>query len=250
MTGLRASSLLVRAELRLQLRDPAVLAFALAMPAVLLVLLAYAFPGFRDANPDLDGGRPVDLYTPIILVLTLVMIGISTISGVLASYRHDGILRRLRTTPVGATRVLLAQLAAQLGLAVVGVGLAVFAALVVLDVPGPESWFGVVLGLGCTAAATFAIGALLGALLPSVSAAQAAAGLAWLPVMVLAGLWFPRELMPEVLRRISDLSPGGAAVDAIQQAWFHGELMGGSLAVLVAWAVVTAAIGALAFRWG
>jgi ABC-2 type transport system permease protein len=67
--------------------------------------------------------------------------------------------------------------------------------------------------------------------------------------MVLAGLWFPREGMPDVMRRISDFSPGGAAVDAVQQAWFNGVVSWSSLATLAASVIVFSAVAALTFRW-
>lgn len=246
---MNASAKLMVTETRLQFRDWSVVTFGLVFPTVLLLVLGFAFPGFRDPNPDLDGARLIDLYTPIVLVFILVMVGVTTIAGVLASYRHDGILRRLRTTPVGPTRLLAAQLAAQLTIAGLGTAFAVVAALVVLDVPAPVSWPGVFVALSLTAATMFAIGLLIGAMVPSTSAAQAVSMVVWMPIMVLAGLWFPREGMPDLMRRISDLSPGGAGVDAVQQAWFGSGVPLSSLAVLAGFAVVVGGLAAVTFRW-
>lgn len=240
---------LVVVEFKLQLRDWGVVAFALAFPTILLVVLGFAFPGFRDPNPDLGGGRPVDLYTPIVLVFALVMVGVSTLAGVLASYRHDGVLRRLRTTPVGPGRLLAAQLIAQLVVAILGVTAAVVTALTVLQVPAPAGWLSTTASVVLAASTLFAIGLLVGALAPSSSAANAIATLVWIPLMLFAGLWFPREAMPELMRTISDYTPGGAAVHAIQTSWFTTDLPLQSLAVL---AVSTALIGVVAarvFRW-
>jgi hypothetical protein len=46
-------------------------------------------------------------------------------------------------------------------------------------------------------ALALALGLLLGARIRRSSAASAATTLTWLPLMVLAGLWFPREVMPD-----------------------------------------------------
>lgn len=246
---MNASAKLILVESKLQFRDWAVVTFGLLFPTVLLLVLGFAFPGFRDPSPDLDGGRPVDLYTPIILVFVLVMVGVSTISNVLASYRHDGILRRLRTTPIGPSRLLAAQLTAQLIVAALGSALAVAAALTLLEVPAPASWPGVVVSLLFAAASLFAIGLLIGAVVPSPPAAQAFSTVVWIPVMVLAGLWFPREAMPDLMRRISDFSPGGAGVDALQQAWFGSGAPPSSLAVLAAFTLVVGGLAAVTFRW-
>lgn len=240
---------LIVTETKLQFRDWSVVAFGLLFPAVLLLVLGFAFPGFRDPNPDLNGGRLVDLYTPIMLVLVLVMVGITTIAGVLASYRHDGILRRLRTTPVGPARLLVAQLVAQLVIAALGMALAMAAALGLLEVPGPQHWPGILAALLLTAVSMFALGLLIGSAAPSASSAQGISTVAWMPIMVLAGLWFPREGMPVTMRRISDWTPGGAGVDAVQQAWFHGVVSWSSLAALAVTAVVLSVVAALTFRW-
>lgn len=246
---MNASTRLIVVETRLQFRDWSVVTFGLLFPAALLMLLGFAFPGFRDPNPDLNGARLVDLYTPIVLVFVLVMVGVSTISGVLASYRHDGILRRLRTTPVGPVRLLAAQLASQLFIAALGTALAVMAALTLLDVPAPSSWPGVVIALLFAAASMFAIGLLLGAVAPSTSAAQVFSTIVWIPLMLLAGLWFPREGMPELMRRISDFSPGGASVDALQQTWFGSGVSASSLAVLAGFTLVVGGLAAITLRW-
>lgn len=240
---------LLTVEAKLQFRDWWVVGFGVLFPAVLLLVLGFAFPGFREATPDLDGARPVDLYTPIVLVFVLVMVGVGTISSVLATYRHDGILRRLRTTPIGPSRLLGAQLAAQLLIAALGSSLAVVAALTLLGVPAPASWSGAIVALLLAAAALFAIGLLIGAVAPSASASQAISTVVWIPVMLLAGLWFPREAMPDLMRRVSDFSPGGAGVDALQQAWFGSGPPLSSLAVLAGFTLVVGAVAAVSFRW-
>jgi ABC-2 type transport system permease protein len=121
--------------------------------------------------------------------------------------------------------------------------------VVVLGLAAPASWAGFTLALLLTGAAMFSIGLLIGAAVPSPSAAQALTFVTWLPVMVIAGLWFPRVLMPPLMRRISDLSPGGAGVAAVQQAWFAGELRLSSLAVLAGFALVLGGLSTAAFRW-
>jgi ABC-2 type transport system permease protein len=67
-------------------------------------------------------------------------------------------------------------------------------------------------------------------------------------MMFLAGLYFPREVMPAVLRRIGDFTPLGAGVQALQDAtgaWprpLH-------LAVLAAFAIAACLAAAKLFRW-
>ncbi|HSK24309.1 MAG TPA: ABC transporter permease [Egicoccus sp.] len=235
-------------ETRLLLRDWAVVGFNLVFPALLLVVLGL-IPGFTDPDPDLNGGRLIDLYLPIVLVLAFVFSGISAAPSILVGYREQGVLRRLRLTPVGPTPLLVASLLANLLFALVASLGAVVAAIAVYDVRPPASWGGVLATLVLAPAALFALGMILAAVAPTASVANAVSPLVWLPIMVLAGLWFPREAMPDLMRTISDYSPGGAAVDAMQRAWFVGAPTASSLLVLAVCAVVAAAVAARLFRW-
>lgn len=245
---MNATSKLIAVELKLTARDRGNLIFGLVFPSVLLLVLG-VLPGFTEPDPGLGGLRLIEVYTPIVLVLTFAIVGVSSLGSVLATYRKEGVLRRLRVTPVGPARLLMAQFVAHLALALAGAVLAVAAVMVVHDVSGPENWFGALAGLGLAAATMFAIGLVLGSVVPTPSAANAASPLVWLPLMVFGGLWFPREAMPDTMRAISDLSPAGAAVDAVQAAWFSGVTQVSSLIVLVITVLVLGLVAVLTFRW-
>lgn len=245
---MKTTSKLLVVEFKLLTRDRGSLIFGLVFPAVLLLVLG-ALPGFTEPDPGLGGLRLIEVYTPIVLVLTFAIVGVGSLGAVLATYRKEGVLRRLRVTPVGPARLLMAQFVAHLTLALTGGVLAVAAVMVVHDLRGPESWFGALAGLGLAAATMFAIGLVLGSVVPTPSAANAISPLVWLPLMVFGGLWFPREAMPDTMRAISDLSPAGAAVDAVQHAWFSGVIQGSNLIVLVVTVLVLGLVAVSTFRW-
>ena len=66
--------------------------------------------------------------------------------------------------------------------------------------------------------------------------------------MFLAGLWVPQAEMPHALRTISEWSPLGAGVHAVQQA-IAGHWAATNLLALVAYTVVCAAAASRLFRW-
>jgi ABC-2 type transport system permease protein len=68
-------------------------------------------------------------------------------------------------------------------------------------------------------------------------------------MMFLAGLYFPREVMPEVLRRIGDFTPLGAGVQALQDATTGAWPQPLHLAVLAAIAIGASLTAARLFRW-
>jgi len=68
-------------------------------------------------------------------------------------------------------------------------------------------------------------------------------------LMFFAGLFFPRAEMPKALLDISNLTPLGAAVQAIQSAMMNGFPPISPLLVLPAYAVVFGALAVRFFRW-
>ena len=240
---------LTRTEGKLFLRDPIALFFGLVFPAVLLLALGYLFPGFDEPAADLDGARYIDVYGPIALVLGLATLGLVTLPPILGTYRQFGILRRLRTTPVHPARLLAAQLVVHLAVAVMATAMAVLAVVVAFDVPFPESplWF--VVSFLLAAASVFAIGLLIGAVARTTTSGQAIGMAVYFPMLFFAGVWIPRTIMPDGLRTISDLTPLGSAVQAIDDSWFGTTPDVMNLAVMAVYAVVVGSIAVKMFRW-
>jgi ABC-2 type transport system permease protein len=69
------------------------------------------------------------------------------------------------------------------------------------------------------------------------------------PLIFLAGLWWPRELMPGALQALSGISPLGATVEAIQDSMQGQFPPAMPLLVLAAYAVVFGFLAWRLFRW-
>jgi len=67
--------------------------------------------------------------------------------------------------------------------------------------------------------------------------------------MFFAGLWLPRALMPAVLQDISNYTPLGAVVEAIQDSMQTGFPPAAPLLVLAAYALVFGFLARRFFRW-
>lgn len=236
-------------EAKLFKREPMSVFWGLAFPALLLLILGFAFPGFREPSPDLDGFRLVDLYAPIVIALALMTSAFLTLPVVIATYRQLGVLRRLSTTPIGAGRMVAAQLILQVGVAVVAVVLTVVIATLAFDMPIPRNLPGFFLVVLLGAASMLAIGLLIGAVAPRSSTAQGLGMAIYFPMLFLAGVYFPRQAMPDGLRRVSDFSPAGAVVQALGDTWGGGAPSNLSLLVMAGSALVAGFLAVLAFRW-
>ncbi len=235
-------------EMKLLWREPLTIFFSLAFPTLLLVILG-SIPGFREPDKSIGGLSFIDLYVPIAIAFAMTMLGLQALPTALAIYREKGILRRMAVTPVGPARVLQAQMLTCLLMAIGAIGTLVIVGRVAFAVPLPRQLFGFALAILLCSAALFAIGLAIAALVPSGRAANAVGTLLFFPNMFFAGLWIPRAAMPANLRQISDYTPLGAGVQALQDAtagaWPHPL----QLAVLAAYIVVFGIIANKVFRW-
>ncbi len=245
---MRVFAKLTRAEFRLFVREPMQLFWIFAFPAVLVIILG-SIPAFRKPSDYLEGLRVIDLYAAIAVILTLASLGLQVAPLVLATYRERGILRRLATTPARPVALLGAQLVTSLLTAIGSVALLLIIARLAFDVALPRQAAGFAVAFLATAGAAFAIGLFIAAIAPSGKAANTIGTLSFFPLMFFAGLWTPREVFPEVLRRIADLTPLGAGERAVQEAMSGQWPAWGSLTVLAAYMLVFGLAAARLFRW-
>lgn len=245
LTGLPRLTLM---ELRLFLREPLAVFFAVVFPALLVGILG-SVPGFREPARAIGGLRIIDLYVPIAVTFVLVMLALNVAPTALASYRERGVLRRLATTPVRPAALLAAQMAMSLLTAIFAVLLVLGVGRLAFGVALPRQPVGYALAFVLAAAAVFAIGLLLAAVAPNARSAQGLGSLLIFPVMFFAGLWVPTAVMPGVLHRISDFTPLGAGVQALQDATGGAWPQPLHLAVMAAYVAVFGLLAARTFRW-
>jgi ABC-2 type transport system permease protein len=145
--------------------------------------------------------------------------------------------------------VLAAQAAVQGCVAVAGVVTVIVVAVVAFGASAPASLAGLVLSVTVTIAGLFAIGLLLAAVARTSTAANVIGRVTFFPLMFFAGLWLPRALMPQFLLDISNYTPLGAAVQAMQASMQTGFPPAAPLLVLAGYAVVFGYLARRCFRW-
>ena len=239
-------AVLTRTESKLFLRDRTTLFFVFVLPIGLLSIFSLISTG--------DGSDPAQHIPASFLPTMAIGIGVGILgtgglSMVLATYRERGILRRLSTTPVKPHKLLTAQLVVHLAAAVVvvalilGVGTAAFGA----KLPHNAAGFALAVLLYCCA--TFSMGLLLSAVLPNSKAVTIVGNIIFFPLMFFAGVWTPGDLMPESIRFLRDITPMGAGMTAMQDAWAGGWPSGVNVAALIALSIVCLGLAVRYFRW-
>lgn len=249
----RGLKTLIQTEARLFLRDPASVFFALVFPTVVLAGIGLAIPGMRETITDQpepwNGLAVIHVFAPIALATAAATVALITLPVHLCTYREQGVLRRLSTTPMRPQGVLVAHVVINVAALILAAAIAFTVATAVFSTPVPNQPGLAVLGFVLGAAAMFGIGLLIAALAPKGNAASAIGNLLLFPMLFFAGMWTPGPAMPETLQTISAYTPLGAATQVMTAAWFEPDIPVLQLIVLVAYVAVLYPLAARLFRW-
>jgi ABC-2 type transport system permease protein len=234
-------------ELKLQLREPVALFFTLAFPVMLMVLFGAIFG--NEAETFLGGYGQVDLSVPGYIGMIIGTIGMLGIPVTMSNYRDQGILRRLRATPLQSSAILWSQVATQVIMAAAGVTLLFTVGFILYDlrVPTGEVWF--IPAILLSAFSFFAVGFVLAGIMPTARTAQAVGMAIFYPMLFLSGAAMPRFVMPESVQQIAELLPLTHVVILMEDLWINGTWNVTSLIVVTAVLVAGLVISRFTFRW-
>lgn len=235
-------------EARLFGRELGSLFWIVLFPVVLLGILG-AIPGFREEDPALGGLAVIDLYGSVVILMSMIMASLMAMPAVIWAYREAGILRRLRTTPVSPAALLGAQVALHAGAVVVAAGLVIVVGRVVFGTPLPQSLLGYAVAYVLALLATFSMGAVVTAVAPDARTGTVLGTILFFASMFTAGVYYPVQGMGGTLRQVVELTPLGAASEALTASIAGGFPEVRHLVVVGAWAAVLWLVSARTFRW-
>jgi len=248
----QAFGLLVRTEIKLALRRPVGVIVALGIPLALLTIFG-SIPSTTRPTAAFGGISFFTLYVPTLLVFVLIAVGLGSLPQTLATYRQQGVLRRMSTTPVPPSWLLAAQMTINVALAALAITLLIgFGALAFgLGLPHTVGgWLLTLLSLVLTVAATLGLGLCAAALARTPQIAGAFQALFFYPLAFFSGLYVPlQEIHSTALNDIAKVIPTGAGFNALH-ASFLGQSPGVEpFLVLAGWAIVFSVAAARLFRW-
>lgn len=236
-----ATSRLVKAELRLLLRDPMTLTFVVAFPILSMLIIGGSF------GTEPDEAFPVNptywyvasYFTVVIGATGLIMLPVR-----IATYRERGVLRRFAASGFPRWSFAFAQLTIGLCAIVVSGIMLIAVAAPVYGVPAIEDPVRVGLGILAGSVAFVSLGVLLGTILPSARAAQAIGLLLFFPSFLLGVGGPPPAVMSDALRSVSNVLPLKLMTDSVREPWLGIGDGTGPLLTVTAIAVVATALAA------
>jgi ABC-2 type transport system permease protein len=236
-------------ETKLFLREPIGTFFTLVFPLMLLFLFGEIFG--NEPNPTFGGQGTIDISMPIYTAMIIGTTGLMSTTITMATYRENGVLRRLRTTPISPLTVLVAQVTVVFLMTTIGMLLLVAAGKFIYHVQFEGNVLSVLGGFVLCCLSFFGIGFIIAGTMPNARAAQVVGMVLLYPMIYLSGASFPREMLPETIRRISTFLPLTYVVNLLRGLWI-GEswslhlLDAGVLAVML---VVGVVVSVKLFRW-
>jgi ABC-type multidrug transport system permease subunit len=199
-----------------------------------------------------DPIRFVDFLVPGIIGMNMMFSGVFGVGFVLVRYRKNGVLKRLKATPVGAFQFVSAQVASRFVIVVIS-SVVVFAA---------TNFFLNFMMLGSylllfllTAVAVFcmiSLGLIFATRIKSEELASGLMNIITLPMLLLSGVFFSLEGTPAILQTISRIFPLTHFVQGARSIMLEGaglvEMLP-NFAILGGFTLVFLAVASLLFRW-
>ena len=235
-----AMSRLIRAELKLMVRDPLVLTFVFAFPIVTMLIIGGSFGTTPD--PDFAGAKPSQWYVASYLTVVIAATGLIMLPVHLASYRERGVLRRFSASGFPRFSFAVAQLVVGLIVTAVAAGMLLIVAAPVYGIPAMHLPARALAGIVVGAVAFVSGGVLLGSLMPSARSAQAVGLLLFFPSFLLGAGGPPPKVMGSALRHVADVLPLTQVTKSIREPWLGLGTATSSLVIATALAVVATVV--------
>jgi ABC-2 type transport system permease protein len=237
----------LRNEQRLFWRSRELAFFTFALPIVFFVLLGSVY-----GDDTIDGFKGSSYLLAGLLGYGVVATTFAGLAIVTVIRREDGILKRLRGTPLPGPAYVTAVLTSTIGVyALEAVALIVLGRLL-FDVPFPDRWLSLVLVLLLGGVAFAAMGLGLTGAIHSAEGSSAVVNAIYLPMAFISGSFFSPHSFPDFLQAIADVLPLTYFIRLVRNILLNGEQIWSnweSVAVVAAWGLVGVLAASRWFRW-
>jgi ABC-2 type transport system permease protein len=228
-------------ERKLFWRNPSAAFFNFLLPLLLLVLIATAF-----ASDDSE----LEVLIPGVAGMGVLATTFTSLAFNLTLLRDEGVLKRIRGTPMPAGAYLAGLVGSATLNALLQVVLVVAIGNLVYGVDWPQDPLLLagftLLGVVCFAA----LGVAFSHLIPNEDAAPAYTNAVFLPLIFISGVFYSADDLPDALKAIAEALPLKHLIDGLSEAIVGG---GGDVAaagvVVAAWAAAGLFLAVRFFRW-
>jgi ABC-2 type transport system permease protein len=230
-----------RFERRMFWRTPSAAFFNFVFPLLLLFLVATAFATESDE---------LDVLIPGVAAMSVMATTFTALAHALVFRREEGILKRVRGTPMPTASYLAGMIGSSVLNAVLQVALVVGIGHVFYDVDWPHDWL---LLMGFTGLGVVCFGALgiaFAHAIPNADSAPAYENVVFLPLIFISGVFYSSDSLPRALEALAEVLPLKHLVDGLGIAIVGGAGDAAAAAAIVGgWALAGVVLAVRFFRW-
>jgi ABC-2 type transport system permease protein len=235
-------------DLKLLFRNWIAVFFTVAFPLLSLFLFGAIYG--NEPTPLFGGFGSADIITPgYIAAMTIGTAALMTLPFELTTRRENGVLRRLKASPLHPAVVLLSQLVCNVLLSAASALLLILAGVLVFDAARPHNLFLLALVFLFGNLSLLSLGFLLGSIFRTMNTARAVCMSLFFPMMFISGGSLPLQLLPENVQKVSNLLPVTHLVKLLKGVYLGTGWEAPSFWILVALLVVCTALSFRFFRW-
>jgi ABC-2 type transport system permease protein len=232
-----------RFERRMFWRNPSAAFFNFMLPLLFLLLIATVFGSDRDE---------LEILVPGIAGMAVLSTTFTALAFNITFLREQGILKRMRGTPMPPLAYFGGLLASAVMNAFVQVGLVVAIGHLLYDLDWPHDWLELAVFTLVGVVAFGALGIALAHAIPNFDSAPAYINAVFLPLIFISGTFYSTDSLPSALEAVAQALPLKHAIDGLHDAIVGSGGLGdqlGALAALGAWALFGVSAAVRWFRW-
>jgi len=232
-----------RLERRMFWRNPSAAFFNFVLPLLFLFLLGAILAGDQDA---------LNVIVPGIAGMSLMSTTFSALAMNLTFLREQGVLKRMRGTPLPSGSYLAALGGSAVTNAAVQILIVILAGRLLFGIPWPRDWVALVVVVAAGVACLASLGVAYSHVIPNFDSAPAFVNVVFLPVIFISGVFYDAEDAPAFLREIARALPLTHVIDGLSGAMVTGAGLAdnaGSLGVIALWTLLGGLLAVRGFSW-
>jgi len=232
-----------RLERRMFWRNPSAAFFNFLLPLLFLALFGAIFNGNQD---DLN------VLIPGIAGMSIMATTFSSLTMNLTFLREQGVLKRMRGTPLPEGTYLLGVFGNAVANAIIQLTLVIVAGKLLFGTGWPKDWIELVVYVGAGVVCLAALGVAWSHVIPNYDAAAAYSNIVFLPVIFISGVFYDVNNAPQFLLHLAQVLPLVHIIDGLSGALVSGRSLSDNLSglcVICIWTLVGLFFAVRGFSW-
>ena len=249
ISDLQLTGVQLRYEQKAFWRNPAAAFFAFAFPLVIFVLFGALFTG---KESSLGGVKAIVYYTPTIMAYGIMSACFTSLAISITFRREQGLLKRIRSTPLPPTVYLGAIIANAIIVALIIAVLIIAIGILGYGANAPHDWPALIITAIVGAATFCALGLAITTVIPNADAAPGIVNIIFFVLIVISGGFFPIA-NTSTLTKIAEIFPLyhfiKAAYAAFDPRHTNTPFPTGHILIIAAWGALALLTATRYFQW-